>query len=82
MSNRDTTENEKKLLEQICHVYARCKKKWLAYDLMQKWQHLDEENRNHTLRYFNYSMSNLWFGIKDDFNSTCRSPIMLPINIL
>ena len=26
------------------------------------------KNRNHAYRYFNYQMSNLWFGNKDDFN--------------
>ena len=24
------------------------KKSWWTYDLIQNWQHLDEENRNHT----------------------------------
>ena len=53
MSHRDTTEIGKKFfLAKMSNMSRLCemskKKRWWTYDLIQKWQHLDEENRNHT----------------------------------
>ena len=61
-------ERKKYFSQNVKHVTSMRDVEETKGGFIQQWQHLDEENKNHTSRYFNYSMSNLWFGIKDDLN--------------